>query len=83
MPPIKDNNVVTITAKIGPGLQATALVHDWVSNLNFDFDQRTVTVHHGHDDGSENPVNTIYDWDSIVTLTWSISGRVSTVVISE
>lgn len=69
---------VTVTAKTGPALQATAMVLGDVQNINFDLARRVVQVF-------QPVLNTQpkeFDLTGVTTITFSISGANYTMVIS-
>lgn len=66
---------VTVTAKSGPGFQATALVVTGVTNIQFDLVGRVLSLFQGS-------VVETYDLSTVTTVTFSISGSTYTVVVS-
>jgi hypothetical protein len=67
---------VTVTSDTGPEIQNTAVVYNGVTNINFQLDRETVVL--TKNDGSIVP----FDYRSITTVTYTISGKVATVALS-
>jgi len=67
---------VTVTAKAGPGLQATALVLSNISNIMFDMDNRKVQVN------NSGTVIREFDLVGVTTITFSLSGANYTITVS-
>lgn len=69
-------STVQVTAmKIGPGAAVSRTFSD-VTDLVYDFDQKTITV------VTRDNVNTIIDIDAAATITHTISAKQHTVAIS-
>jgi len=70
----------TVTAKVGPGLTATAIALVNVTKVEFQVDRNVLSITHG----ANRPRITDFDFATILTVTWSISGAngISTVTIS-
>lgn len=66
---------VTVTAKTGPAVQATALIITEVTNMNFDLVKRVLQVFQG---------STVKEFDlsTVTTTTFTISGVNYTMVVS-
>jgi hypothetical protein len=70
-------NQVTITAKAGPAIQATAVVITGVTAINYNFGNQTISVF-----VSTTPTPQIYDLTGVTTITTTVSGSNYTVAIS-
>jgi len=68
-------STVTITAKIGPAIQATSLVLTGVTSVNYDLEKRVLEINQGGK-------ITIYDLVGVTTVTFSISGANYTITVS-
>jgi hypothetical protein len=65
----------TVTAKVGPGLTATAMVLNDVHGIDFNFAAGTVAIRYG------DPEKTQYfEYTDVATVTFTISAGVSTSV---
>lgn len=69
-------NTVTITSTTGPGVTDTALVLTDVVDLRFNFAARTVYVKR------ESGPGQYFSFNSITTVTFTISGVSSTITLS-
>lgn len=69
-------NQVTVTAKTGPAVQATATVLTNVNNMNFDLKGMVVQVFREGKQYKE------FDLYGVTTVTFTISGSTYTMVIS-
>jgi len=70
-------NTATVTAKLGPGLTATAIVLSPVNGIDFQFDRKVVGIRHG------DPEKTSYfEYADIATVTFTVSQPDTAVVIS-
>lgn len=72
-------NTATVTSTTGPGLTATAVVLNDVSNIFFDFDARVVRITYSN--GGPD-ITATFDYSAVLTVTFSISGTSTTVTIS-
>lgn len=72
----------TVTAKVGPALSAVATVLTGVTNVQFQVDRNVLSI--THSTGTGRSRITDYDYASILTVTWTISGAngIATVTIS-
>lgn len=69
------NATVTITAPIGPDLDAVAQVFNDVSDIEYSFDKNTIKITHGI-------TITYYSYAEAATVTQTISNGVTTISIS-
>jgi len=69
---------VTITGKIGPGLTDTALVFQGVTGINFNISDNTIEIIQA----AKAEKHTFFDYDTIATVTYTISGDAATITIS-
>lgn len=67
---------ITTTAPIGPDLTVTALIDTGARKLEYDFERNVFTI------TDINSVITEYDFETIATITHTISGEVSTITIT-
>lgn len=66
----------TVTAKIGPGAQATALVLDNITSINLDLLDKVMSVYRGNTFAGDA------DLVGVTTVTVSISGGNYTITVS-
>ena len=67
---------VTITAPFGPGDAAVATVINGVRDIKFDIEQDVITI------TEANGKVSTYQYDTIATITYTISSGVGTITIS-
>lgn len=65
------NSTATVTAKVGPGLTATAIVLNNVSLIDFDLKEDAFTVEYLSASGQ--PKRQTFDYNSIATITMTHS----------
>jgi hypothetical protein len=68
---------VTVTSTTGPGQSVTALKATDVSKFEVDFGANVIKVTRQGSGSTQ-----IYDYSAMATLTWTISGGVTTIVVS-
>ncbi len=68
---------VTVTETTGPGLSVTALKQTDINNIEVDFLRNYVKITKSGAGGIQ-----YYDYSALATFTWTISGGVSTLVLS-
>lgn len=71
---------VTVTAKTGPAQQVTAQVLGDVQRMDFDLRANVLFVHQSP--SSERQIKE-FDLNSVATVTFTVSGRNYTMVVSE
>jgi len=68
---------VTITSTTGPGQAVTALKYTDVNDIEFDFFHNIIKIIRTGGGGTQ-----IYDYSAMNTVTWTISGGITTITIS-
>lgn len=68
---------LTITSSTGPGQAVTALKFTDVLDVDVDFTKNTIKVTRAGSAGIQ-----YFDYSAAATVTWTITGGVSTIVIS-
>lgn len=76
MPNVPPANV-TITDTTGPGLASVATVFSNVVELNVDFKANTIMINH-----AGGLTKSYYSYSAVATLTWTITGGLTAIVIS-
>lgn len=66
---------ITVTAPVGPGKTVTALVISGAKSILFDVDREVFVI----DDGVRKHT---FDYETIATVTYTISGETGTVTVS-
>lgn len=69
---------VTITGKLGPGLEVTSLVFNDVTAVNFQIKNNTIDIEQEY----KAQKHTIFDYDETATVTYVIAGDAATITIS-
>ena len=72
------SGTATVTGQTGPGATVTSLVLNQVRNILFDFENNMVHIYHLNEAGKTFKLS----YQGIATVTFSISGSVTTVTIS-
>lgn len=67
---------LTITAPQGPGGTVTALVLSRIKQINFQMDREVIEV------VKENGKKVHFEYETIATVTYTISGEVATITVS-
>lgn len=68
-------NNVTVTAKLGPAQQATAMLYNDVTDVNIQLGNQVLRISHG---------GTITDFDlfGVATVTYTIASHIATIAFS-
>ena len=75
------NNKITLTGKLGPGNNVTALVIEYVTVWTIDFLAGIISITWGNSDGSNQKTQT-FQLATIATLTDTITSNVHVIAIS-
>ena len=75
------SGTATITAPLGPGLTVTSLVINDVTRVDVDLKTEVITVHSIFP-ASLKPKIEYFEFSTIATITWTVSGEESTIAFS-
>lgn len=75
-------NKITVTGNLGPGISETSVVYNNVSSVNFQIDRQVVQIYY-LEDSSQNQRHVEFNLYGTTTVTYSISGHIATIAMSQ